>query len=174
MKNVGVPETPERSAESTSWAMRPAPARARRSSSKRSASSPSSRRNRGDRGSERVLAFEQQVVHLPERALLGRGLRRLGCLLRVRVDVVQRQVPPDVGDVAVVAQQLADDRFRLAAVGALEVAVLETVTGASADRARGPLRIDRIGEIDDQVRRAEQRADPLAPREPVCHGGGAT
>ena len=74
---------------------------------------------------ERVLVLEQQVVHLPERALLGRRLRRLGRQLRVRVDVVQRQVPPHVADVAVLAQQLAHDRLGLAAVRALEVAVLD-------------------------------------------------
>ena len=68
---------------------------------------------------------EQQVVHLPERALLGGRLGRLGGELRVRVDVVQRQVPPDVADVAEVGEQLAHDRLGPAAVRALEVAVLD-------------------------------------------------
>jgi hypothetical protein len=68
---------------------------------------------------------EQEVVHLPERALLGRRLGRLRRLLRVRVDVVERQVPPDIGDVAEVAQQLAHDGLRLAAIRTLEVAVLD-------------------------------------------------
>ena len=68
---------------------------------------------------------EQQVVHLPERALGGGGLGGLGGELGVRVHVAQRQVPPDVADVAEVAQQLADDRLGLAAVRALEVAVLD-------------------------------------------------
>ena len=102
-----MPETPERSAESTSCAMRPAPVRVRRSSSKRSTSSPSSLGVADEVAeAERVLVLEQQVVHLPERALLRRGLRRLGCLLRVRMDVVERQMAPDVGDVAMLAQQL--------------------------------------------------------------------
>jgi hypothetical protein len=41
------------------------------------------------------------------------------------MNVVQRQVPPDVADVAEVAKQLAHGRLRLAAVGALEIAVLD-------------------------------------------------
>src|SRR2546430_2135549 len=56
---------------------------------------------------ERVLVAEQQVVHLPERALLGRSLGGLGRNLGARVDVVQRQVPPDVAHVAEVGEQLA-------------------------------------------------------------------
>ena len=52
-------------------------------------------------------------MHLPEGALVGRGLGGLGGELGVRVDVVERQVPPDVADVAEVAEELADDRFRL-------------------------------------------------------------
>ena len=53
---------------------------------------------------QRVLVFEEQIVHLPE-PLLGR--RRLSCLggqLGVRVDVVQRQVPPDVAQIAEVGE----------------------------------------------------------------------
>src|SRR6185503_11483982 len=50
---------------------------------------------------ERVLTLEQQVVHLPERALLRSGFSPFGGALRVGMDVVERQVPPDVGDVAV-------------------------------------------------------------------------
>src|SRR6185503_17931898 len=56
---------------------------------------------------ERVLALEQEVVHLPERTLLCRRFRCLGRPLRVRMDVVQRQVPPRVVDIAVLAQELA-------------------------------------------------------------------
>ena len=110
---------------------------------------------------ERVLVLEQEVVHLPERALLGGGLGGLRGELSVGVDVVQRQVPPDVADVAEVAQELADDRLRLPAVGALEVAVLD-------DRDRRlerpadvvALGIDVDVEVDERLRRAEQRADP--------------
>ena len=68
---------------------------------------------------------EQQVVHLPERALRGGRLGGLGGELGVRVDVGERQVAPDVADVAEVGEQLADDRLGPAAVGALEVAVLD-------------------------------------------------
>ena len=97
---------------------------------------------------------EQQVVHLPERALRGRRLGRLGGELRVRVHVVERQVPPHVADVAEVGQQLADDRLGLPAVGALEVAVLDH----GDRRVLGPadvvaLRVDRHGEVDDRLAR---------------------
>ena len=114
--------------------------------------------------------LEEQVVHLPECALLGGGLGCLGRLLRARVDVVQRQMPPDVGDLAVLAQQFAQHRLRLAAVRTLEIAVLEY-----GDRRVEPaadviaLGVDRIREVDDEVGRAEQRADPLPPRQPLRH-----
>ena len=39
---------------------------------------------------QRPLVGEQQIVHLPERTLVGGGLGRLSRQLRVRVDVVQR------------------------------------------------------------------------------------
>ena len=58
-------------------------------------------------------------------ALLGGGLGRLGGELGARVDVVERQVAPDVAQVARVGEQLADRRLGLAAERALEVAVLE-------------------------------------------------
>ena len=83
-------------------------------------------------------------MHLPERALLGRRLGRLGGELGVRVDVGQRQVPPDVADVAEVGEQLAHDGLGLAAVRALEVAVLDERhrrVGGAADVVA--LRIDR-------------------------------
>ena len=62
------------------------------------------RRSGAGRRAERVLMREQQVVHLPERALLVGRLRRLRGQLRVRVHVGERQVPPDVADVAEVAR----------------------------------------------------------------------
>jgi hypothetical protein len=74
---------------------------------------------------ERVLVVEQKIVHLPEGALRGGGLRGFRGLLRVWVDVVQRQVPPHVLDVAEVGEELADDRLCLATVRALEVAILD-------------------------------------------------
>jgi hypothetical protein len=64
------------------------------------------------------------------------------------VDVGQRQVPPDVADVAEIAKELANHRFRLPAVGTLEIAVLN-----KSDRSRErpanvvPLRIDIDVEI---------------------------
>ena len=54
------------------------------------------------------------------------------------------------------AQQLAQHRLRLAAVRTLEVAVLEHGHGR-VDRPADvvALGIDRLGEVDDQVGRAE-------------------
>ena len=114
---------------------------------------------------------EQQVVHLPERALVGRGLARLGRELGVRVDVVQRQVPPDVAEVAEVGEQLADDRLGLAAVGALEVAVLDD-RDRRVDRAADVVALGSTStvEVDERLGAAEQGADPSAPRQ---QGGGA-
>ena len=65
-------------------------------------------------------------MHLPELALVGGGLGGLGRQLRVRVDVVQRQVAPHVAQVvAERVEQLADHQLGLAAVRALVVAVLD-------------------------------------------------
>ena len=74
---------------------------------------------------QRALVVHQHVVHLPERALRGGGLGRLGGQLRVLVDVGQRQVPEDEAQLAELADQLADGGLGLPAVGALEVAVLD-------------------------------------------------
>ena len=64
------------------------------------------------------------------------------------MDVVQRQVPPDVADVAEVAQQLADDRLGLPAVGALEVAVLDDRDG----RLERPANVVALGvDVDVEV-----------------------
>ena len=102
MKNVGVPETPLRSADSTSWATRAACTCRFRSSWNRSPSRPSSLGVPHQVvGPQLVLVVEQQVVHRPERALRGRRLGGLGGELGLRVDVGQRQVPPDVADVGV-------------------------------------------------------------------------
>src|SRR5215475_5164018 len=49
-------------------------------------------------GVQGVLVVQQQVVHLPERALPGGCLGGLGRELSVRVHVGQRQVPPHVPD----------------------------------------------------------------------------
>ena len=103
---------------------------------------------------------QQQVVHLPESALVGGGLGGLGGELGVGVDVGAGQVPPDVADVPVAGQQFAEDGLGLAAVGALEVAVLH-----EGDRcARGTadvvaVRVDGGGQIDDGAGGAERGAD---------------
>ena len=93
---------------------------------------------------EGVLVLQEQVVHLPEGALVGGGLGGLGGELGVRVDVVERQVAPDVADVAVVGEQFAEGGLGLAAVGAFEVAVLDDGhrgAGRAADVVAG--RVDR-------------------------------
>ena len=162
-----MPETPLRSALSTSSATRAAPA-CSRSGVGEAVDVEAELLGVADQvvRAKRVLVLEQEVVHLPERALVGGRLGGLGGELGVRVDVVERQVPPDVADVAEVAQELADDRLRLAAVGALEVAVLD-------DRDRRverpadvvALRIDVDVEVDERLGGAEQGADPQAPRQ---------
>ena len=103
------------------------------------------RRSGRGRRAEGVLVVEQEVVHLPERSLLGRGLGGFRGQLGARVDVAQRQVPPHVADVAEVAEQLADDRFRLPAVRTLEVAVLDKRDRRLERPANVvPLRIDSL------------------------------
>ena len=114
---------------------------------------------------EGVLVVEQQVVHLPERALVGGGLGGLRGKLGVGMDVAERQVPPDVADVAEVAEELADDRLRLPAVGTLEVAVLDKRDRRLERPANVvALRIDVDVEVDERLRGAEQRPDPQPPR----------
>ena len=174
-KNVGVPETPLRSALSTSSATRAAPACSRRSV-REPLDVEAELLGVADQvaRAERVLVVEQEVVHLPERALVGGRFRGLRGELRVRVDVVERQVPPDVADVAEVAQQLADDRLRLPAVRALEVAVLDHRDG----RVERPadvvaLRVDVDVEVDERLGRAEQGADPEAGAEGAPSRGRA-
>ena len=109
---------------------------------------------------ELVLVGEQQVVHLPERALRAGGLGGLGGELGVRVHVVERQVAQDVAQVvARVDEQLADDLLGLAAVRALEVAVLDErdrrVGGAADVVALG---VDRLGEVEDVLGGADELA----------------
>ena len=94
---------------------------------------------------------EHRVVHLPELALARGGLRRFGGQLRVPVHVVERQVPPHIANVVAKGrEQLADDRLSLAAVRALEIAVLDEchrrVIGAADVVA---LRVHVAGEVED-------------------------
>ena len=104
-------------------------------------------------------------MHLPESPLVGRRLRGFRGELSVRVDVVERQVPPDVADVAEVTQKLPHDRLRLPAVRALEVAVLDH-RDRRLERAANvvALRIDVDIEVDERLSRTEQRANPEAAR----------
>ena len=110
---------------------------------------------RSGREAQGVLVGEQEIVHLPERALRGRRLGRLGGELGMRVNVGERKVAPDVAEVAEVREQLADDRLGLPAERALEVAVLDErdrgVLGAADVVALG---VDGNGEVDDRLRRS--------------------
>ena len=71
-----------------------------------------------------LLMLQQQVVHGPKRALPVSGLGRLGAQRCVGVHVGQRQVSPDLSEVAEVGEKGAYHGLGLAAIGALEVAVL--------------------------------------------------
>ena len=168
MKKVGVPETPLRSALSTSSATRAAPARWRESVGESldvEAELPGVAHE--ILRLELVLVGEEQVVHLPERALVGGGLARLGRELGGQVDVVQGQVAPDVLQVAGAGEELADDGLGLPAERALEVAVLD-------DRDRGlvgaagvvAFRIDVEVEVGERLGAARERADPQQARQP--------
>ena len=97
---------------------------------------------------------EQEVVHLPELALRGSGLGGLGGELSAGVNVVERQVAPHVAHVVAVAgEQLPDGPLRLAAVGALEVAVLDQghrgVVGPADVVVLG---VDVHGQVEDVIR----------------------
>ena len=161
MKNVGVPDTPLRSAESTSSATRAAPARLA------SWSAELARVEAGFGGvadqvghQQRILVAQQQVVHGPEGALPGGGLRGLGGELGVRVDIVQREVAPDVTHVTVPGQQFPQHRLGLPAVGAFEVAVLDDgddrlVRAADVVAAR----VDGSPQVDERLGGSQQGTD---------------
>jgi hypothetical protein len=106
---------------------------------------------------QRALVVQQQVVHGPELVLDAGRLGGLGRELGVRVHVGEGQVPPHVADVAEVAQQLADHWFGPAAVGALEVAVLDHGHRGGGRAAQVvAARVDRHGQVGDGVGRAQQ------------------
>jgi hypothetical protein len=110
---------------------------------------------------------KQEIVHLPERTLCGRRFGRIGGHLRVRMDVVERQMPPDVANVREVAKQLAHDRLRLAAERTLEVAVLDHrhwCFHRPADVVA--LGIDVEIEIGDRLGVADQRSHTHRQRKP--------
>ena len=82
---------------------------------------------------------------------------------------VQRQVPPDVADVAEVGEQLAHDRLGLPAVGALEVAVLDhgdRGVGRAADVVA--VRVDRR-----RPGRRSPRRCPSSARMPARRAGAS-
>jgi len=57
---------------------------------------------------------QEQVVQVPERALIGGGFGGLGGELGVGVDVVKGQVPPYVPDIAVAGEQFPQHGLGLA------------------------------------------------------------
>ena len=103
MKNVGVPDTPLRSAESMSLSILASPL-LRRSRVNCSMSRPSSRVPDQVFSCQRALVIEQDLVHWPELALHRRGFGGLGRELGVRVDIGERQVPPHIAQVTVIGQ----------------------------------------------------------------------
>jgi hypothetical protein len=101
-------------------------------------------------GAELILVRQQHVVHLPECALRAGRLRCLRRELGVWVEVGQREVPPDEPQIVAEGfQQPAKDPLGPAAVGALEVAVLNERDRRglrSADVVT--LRVDVIGQVN--------------------------
>jgi hypothetical protein len=69
--------------------------------------------------------LHQEVMHRPEGALACCYLGGLGGELGVWVDILKREVPPHIPDIAEVPQQLTDDRLRLATERAIEVRILD-------------------------------------------------
>ncbi|GAA3712669.1 hypothetical protein GCM10023082_08040 [Streptomyces tremellae] len=120
-----------------------------------------------------ALVVEEQVVHGPERALLGGRLRGLGGDLGPRVDVGERQVPPHVADVvAEVGEQGADGGLRAPAVGAFEVAVLDDGDGGVVRPAHLVASgVDGHREVDQGFRAAEQGPAALRLGEAAECGG---
>ena len=103
---------------------------------------------------------QQQIVHGPERAHGSGGLGCLGGKLGLRMDVDERQVPPDVTDLGV-HEDLPHGGFGLAAIRALEIAELDD----GHHRLLRPadvvtLRVDRWVEVLDQLDVAQDRPRP--------------
>ena len=97
------------------------------------------------------LVLEEAVVHLPEAPLRSRGLRGLGRGRRPRVQVLERHMPEHEAElVAEALAQLVHHRIGLAAVGALEVPVLDERDGGIRASAHVVARrIDGRGERGD-------------------------
>jgi hypothetical protein len=77
------------------------------------------------------------------------------------MDVAQREMPPHVAHLAVLGEKLPDNPLGLAAVRAFEVAVLDQGDGSvpgTTDVVAA--RIDRSGEVRNEVRRARQCPRP--------------
>ena len=131
-KKRGVLGTPLRAPLSKSSVTLASWTRSRSSASKRAASSTptASACARSSCVGELVLVLEEPVVHLPEAALGGGGLGRLGGERRPRVKVRQGHVAEDEAElVAEALEQLVHDGVGLAAVRALEIAVLDERDG---------------------------------------------
>src|SRR6266545_4836600 len=80
------------------------------------------------------LVLVEMIVHLPELALRSRGFGRLGRELGVRMRGGDGEVAEDESELLSHAPlDVLDDRVRLPAVGALVIAILNEVTGASTE-----------------------------------------
>ncbi len=103
------------------------------------------------------LMAEQEVVHWPKGSLCRGCLGRLGGQLGPGVHIAERQVPPHVAEVPEAGQELTDDRFSLAAVRALEVAILyERYWCARRPPDVVTSKVDGFGEVDDNLRPTEK------------------
>ena len=161
MKNVGVPDTPLRSADSTSAATRPA-AGAHQVVVERSVSRPSSSGvPQQVHDPQFVLMIQQQVVHLPEPALgrgrLGRLGRRLACGCtsvsgRCRQTNRRSASPSSSRTTGSACPQYGHWK-----------SPYSTTRDGRAGRAADvvALRIDRRDQVDELFRVAEQQACPL-------------
>ena len=91
-------------------------------------------------GRELTLMAQQLVVHLPELVLKCSGLRCLGRKLRVRVHIIERQMPPHIAEVTGVRQQLASGAPRMwsrcGSTGTARSMIDSAVPSSAASRTR--------------------------------------
>jgi hypothetical protein len=164
-KNVGVPDTPLASAESTSSAILSGPA-AQVLPEGRHVQAQAGRVPHQVGRPQLALMTHQAVVHRPERALRCSGLRGLRRQLGPRVDVTERKVPPHEPDVIMACQQFGDRPLGQAAVRALEIAILHHGhAGVPPPPNVVTARIHRRIQVDDGVGRPGQGPRPRLGRQ---------
>src|SRR5690606_25129653 len=95
---------------------------------------------------------EQRIMKLPELLLVAGAQRRFGCLLRVRMNAVEREVPVDHPHIlSVVRQYPLQRRIQACTEGTLEIGKLDDRYGG----VRGAARRKTIGGDIDAVRLEE-------------------